>query len=98
MIFPDLVNLRRDRRLHTSFEGNLIGFSAINEDQNDGCCLVHAINTADGSSQMTVASKIITFVIHTKIIHTEGLLLRFLRVIEQFVEFSLCRDTPVTEC
>ena len=50
MIYLDLINLRRDRRLHASFEGNLIRFSAINEDRNDGCCLVHAINTADGSS------------------------------------------------
>ena len=50
MIFLDLLNLGRDRCLYTSFEGNLIGFSAINEDQNDGFCLVHAINTADGSS------------------------------------------------
>ena len=50
VIFPDLVNLGRDRRLCTIFEGNLIGFSAINEDQNDGCCLVHAINVADRST------------------------------------------------
>ena len=50
MIFPDLVNLGRDRCLCTIFKGNLIGFSAINEDQNDGCCLVHAINSADGSN------------------------------------------------
>ena len=80
VIFLDLVNLGRDRRLCTIFEGNLIRFSAINEDRNDGCCLVHAINTTDGSIQMTVASKIITFVINTEIIHIEGLLLRLLRL------------------
>ena len=50
VIFLDLVNLGRDRRLCTIFEGNLIGFSAINEDRNDGCCLVHAINATEGSS------------------------------------------------
>ena len=50
MIFLDLVNLGRDERLCTIFKGNLIGFSAINEDRNDGCCLVHAINATDGSS------------------------------------------------
>ena len=50
MICPYLINLRRDRRLHASFKGNLIRFSAINEDQNDGYCLVHAINTTDSSS------------------------------------------------
>ena len=50
MIFPDLVNLRWDRHLYAIFEGNLIGFSAINEDRNDGCCLVHAINVVNGSS------------------------------------------------
>ena len=49
MIFPDLVNLRRDRRLHTSFEGNLIGFLVINEEWGDGFCLVHAINAANRS-------------------------------------------------
>ena len=46
----------------------------------------------------TVESQSITFVINIKIIHTEGLLWRFRRVIEQVVEFPLCRDTPVTEC
>ena len=50
VIFPDLVNLGRDRCLCTIFKGNLIEFSAINEDKNDGCCLVHAINAVDGSS------------------------------------------------
>ena len=50
MIFPDLVNLGQDRRMCTIFKGNLIGFSTINEDRNDGCYLVHAINAADGSS------------------------------------------------
>ena len=50
VIFPDLVNLGRDRRLCIIFKGNLIGFSAINEDRNDGFCLVHAINTTDGSN------------------------------------------------
>ena len=47
---------------------------------------------------MTVASNITAFIKNTQIIQTEGLLLRFLRVIEKFVEFSLCRDTLVTEC
>ena len=49
-IVLDLVNLGRDQRLHTIFEGYLIRFSALNEDQDDGCCLIHAINTADRSS------------------------------------------------
>ena len=51
MIVLDLVNLGRDfRHLHTIFEGNMIRFSALNEDRDDGCCLVHAINATDGSS------------------------------------------------
>ena len=50
MISLDLVNLGRDRCLHTMFEGYLNGFSAINEDRGAGCCLVHAINAANGSS------------------------------------------------
>ena len=37
---------------------------------------------------MTVASEIIAFIINSEIILTEGLLLRFLRVIEQFVRVS----------
>ena len=49
-IFPDLVNLGRDRHLHTSFEGNLIRFSAINEDRDDDYCLIHEINVTNGSS------------------------------------------------
>ena len=57
------------------FQGKFDRISAINEDQNDGFCLVHTINTTDGSSQMTVFSKSITFVINSKIIQTEGLLL-----------------------
>ena len=50
MIFPDLV--KSSTRLvptHT-FRGKLDLISAINEDQNDGCCLVHVINTVEGSS------------------------------------------------
>ena len=50
VIFPDLVNLGRDRHLHKIFEGNLIIFSAINEDQDDRCCLIHATNATNGSS------------------------------------------------
>ena len=50
MIVLDLVNLGRDRRLHTMFKGDLIGFSAINEDRDNRCCLIHAINVANGSS------------------------------------------------
>ena len=50
MIVLYLVNLGRDRRLHTIFEGNLIEFLAINEDRGAGSCLVHAINAANGSS------------------------------------------------
>ena len=50
MIVLDLVNLGRDRCMYTIFEGNLIVFSTINKDRNDGCCLVHAINVIDGSS------------------------------------------------
>ena len=50
VIFLDLVNLGRDWRMCIIFKGNLIGFSAINEDRNDGCCLVHAINASNGSS------------------------------------------------
>ena len=41
-----------------------------------------------GLAEMIVASEIIAFVINTQTIHTEGLLLRFLRAIEQFDEFS----------
>ena len=40
---------------------------------------------------MTVASEIIAFIINSEIIHTEGLLLRFLRVIEQIVRVSLVK-------
>ena len=50
MIVRYLVNCGRDCHLRTIFEGNLNVFSAINEDQNDGCCLVQAINSVDGSS------------------------------------------------
>ena len=32
------------------FRGKFDQISAINEDQNDGYCLVHAINTVDGSN------------------------------------------------
>ena len=46
----------------------------------------------------TVESQSITFVINIKIIYMEGLLWQFQRAIEQVAEFSLCRDTPVTEC
>ena len=45
-----------------------------------------------------VESQIINFVININIIHTEGLLWQFQRAIEQVAEFSLSRDTPVTEC
>ena len=50
VIFPYLVNLGRDGRLCTIFKGNMIRFSAINEDRNEGCCLVHAINVANRSN------------------------------------------------
>ena len=49
-IVLDLVNLGRDRHLHTIFEGNLNTFSVINDKRGSGCCLVHAINAANGSS------------------------------------------------
>ena len=32
------------------FRGKFDQISAINEDQNDGYCIFHEINTADGSS------------------------------------------------
>ena len=48
-IVLDLVNLGRDRRVYTIFKGDLIGFLALNEDRDAGCCLVHAINAANGS-------------------------------------------------
>ena len=50
MIVRDLVNRGRDCHLRTIFEGNLNAFSAINEERGMGCCLVHAINAANGSS------------------------------------------------
>ena len=51
VIVLDLVNLVRDCRcLHTIFKGDLIGFSALNEDRDDGCCLIHAINATNRSS------------------------------------------------
>ena len=46
----------------------------------------------------TVESQSITLVININIIHMEGLLWKFQRAIEQVAEFSLCRDTLVTEC
>ena len=46
----------------------------------------------------TIESQSIPFFINIKIIHTEGLLWQFQRVIEQVAEFPLCRDIPVTEC
>ena len=50
MIFLDLVkSLTRLAHVHM-FRGKFDQILVINEDQNDGCCLVHAINTADGSS------------------------------------------------
>ena len=49
MIVLDLVNLGRDRRLYTILKGDLIGFLALNEDRDDGCCLFHAINSANRS-------------------------------------------------
>ena len=36
--------------MRTICEGDLNGFSAINEERGTGCCLVHAINAADGSN------------------------------------------------
>ena len=50
MIVRDLVNRGRDCHLRTIFEGNLNMFSAINEEQGMGCCLVHAINAANRTS------------------------------------------------
>ena len=75
MIFPDLVKYSTRLAPAHMFRGKFDRISAINEDRNDGCCLVHAINTTDGSNQMTVASEIIAFVINTESIHTKGLLL-----------------------
>ena len=48
--FSDLVNLRRDRRLHTHASREIDRISAFIEDQDDRCDLVHAINTTDGFS------------------------------------------------
>ena len=50
MIFPDLVKYSTRPAPAHKFRGKFDRISAINEDQNDGCCLVHAINTADGPS------------------------------------------------
>ena len=49
MIVLDLVNLGRDRRLHTIFKGDLIEFLALNEDRGARCFLFHAINAANRS-------------------------------------------------
>ena len=50
MIFPDLVKSPTRLAPEHMFRGKFDQISAINEDRNDGCCLVHAINAADGSS------------------------------------------------
>ena len=50
MIFPDLVKYSTRPVPAHKFRGKFDHISAINEDQNDGYCLVHAINTTDGSS------------------------------------------------
>ena len=50
MIFPDLVKSSTRPVLAHTFWWKFDWISVINEDRNDGCCLVHAINTADGSS------------------------------------------------
>ena len=46
--FPDLVNIRQDRRLHTHASREIDRISTFIEDRDDGCGLVHAINTTDG--------------------------------------------------
>ena len=48
-IVLDLVNFGRERRMYIIFKGYLIGFLAINEERDARCCLVHAINAANGS-------------------------------------------------
>ena len=50
MIFPDLVKSPMRLAPAHTLQGKFDWVSEINEDWNDGCCLVHAINTADGSS------------------------------------------------
>ena len=50
MIFPDLVKSSTIPVLAHMFQGKFDRILAINEDQNDECGLVHAINTDDGSS------------------------------------------------
>ena len=44
---PDLVNLRRDWRLHTHASREIDRISAFIEDRDDGCGLIQAINTTD---------------------------------------------------
>ena len=48
--FPDLKNIRRDRRLHTHASREIDRISEFIEDRDDGCGLVQAINTTDGFS------------------------------------------------
>ena len=48
--YPDLANLRRDRRLHTQASREIDRISAFIEDRDDGCGLVQAINMTDGFS------------------------------------------------
>ena len=50
MIFPDLVKYSTRPVPAHKFRGKFDRISAINEDRDDGCCLIHAINTANGSS------------------------------------------------
>ena len=89
MIFLDLVNLGRDQHLHTTFEGNLIGFQQLMRIEMMVFVLSMQLILPTGLAYMTIPSEIIAFVINIEILHTEGLLLRFLRAIEQFEEFSL---------
>ena len=48
--FPDLVNLRQDRRLYTHTLREIWSDFSIYWGSDDGCGLVHAINTTDGFS------------------------------------------------
>ena len=50
IIFPDLVKYSTRLAPAHTFRGKFDWISTINEDRNDGCCLVHGINTADRSS------------------------------------------------
>ena len=97
-IVLDLVNLGRDRRVYTIFKGDLIGFLALNEDRDAGCCLVHAINVTNESSLSGRCFRY--YHLHYKYTDHSNRRVTFV-IYESYkaiCRVSLCRDTPVTKC